>query len=67
MRLDFQQRLQVLHTRTLARHSDMKTPAEEEAAHEEWTQRLALQPKRQKKEGPRMPCLACCAEASGSA
>jgi hypothetical protein len=67
MRLDFQHRLQNLHTRTLARHSEMKTPAEEEAAHDEWTQRLAQQTKRQKKEGPRMPCLACCAEASSSA
>ncbi len=66
MRMEFQKRLQALHTRTLARHSEMKTPADKEVAHDEWIKRLALQPTRQKKEGPRMPCFACCVEASAT-
>jgi hypothetical protein len=61
MRLEFQSRLQALHTTTLAMHSDMKTSADEEAAHEEWTQTKAQHPKRQKVEELRMPCPACCA------
>jgi hypothetical protein len=51
MRLDFTKRLQALHTRTLASHSDMKTPADEDAAFEEWALKQAQQPKRQKQGG----------------
>ena len=56
MRLAFTARLQALHAKTLARHSTMKTPEQEQHAHEVWA---AQQTKRQKQAGPLMPC-ACC-------
>ena len=62
MRQEFTQRLQEMHERTLAKHSALKTPELEAQAHELWTQQQAQQAKRQKKEGPRMPCPACAAE-----
>ena len=59
MRLDFTQRLRQMHQRTLAKHSAMKTPALEAEAHERWSAQQAKLPKRQRHEGPRMPCPAC--------
>ena len=59
MRLDFTQRLQQMHQRTLATHSSMKTPALEEEEHEKWSAQQARLPKRQRRAGPRMPCSAC--------
>ncbi len=59
MRLAFTARLQKMHVRTLAKHSAMKSPADEAAAHERWDQEQALSAKRQKQAGPRMPCPCC--------
>ena len=59
MRIQFTQQLQSLHERTLACSTDMKTPADEAAAHERWTEKQMAKPKRQKQEGPRMPCPCC--------
>ena len=58
-RLDFTQRLQSMHSRTLAKHSNLKTPELEEKAHELWSEVQAKQAKRQRREGPRMPCPVC--------
>ena len=57
MRLAFTEGLQAMHTRTLARHSAMKTPALEEQAMQAW--RRKQRRKKQKREGPLMPCPAC--------
>lgn len=59
MRNSFTDRLQALHTRTLAKHSEMKTPEDEARAHEAWTEEQAQNAKRQKRTGPLMPCPAC--------
>ena len=53
------QRLQSTHTRTLAKHSDLKNAELEATAHELWSEGQAKQAKRQKTEGPRMPCPVC--------
>ena len=59
MRLEFTARLQIMHQRTLAKHSTMKTPEMEEDAHAVWREEQARKPKRTKLEGPRMPCPTC--------
>ena len=59
MRLDFTEKLRHLHVRTMARHTAMKTPEDEQVAHERWIDEQARKPKRSKPEGPRMPCPAC--------
>lgn len=59
MRLAFTERLQGMHERTLRKYSDMNSRAEEEEAHERWNAEQAAKPKRQKQEGPRMPCPCC--------
>ena len=59
MRLDFTARLDKMHVQTLARHSALKTPAQEQEAHEAWRAAQAGNAKRPKKDGPVMPCLAC--------
>ena len=59
MRSAFTAKLQELHQKTLARHSELKTCAQEARAHELWTEQQAQRAKRQKMEGPRMPCTAC--------
>jgi hypothetical protein len=61
MRLEFTQQLQSMHVRTLAKHTAMKTPKLEAEAHEVWRGQQAQRAKRQKQEGPRMPCPACAA------
>ena len=59
MRSAFTAKLQELHQKTLANHSELKTCAHEARAHELWTEQQAQRSKRQKMEGPRMPCTAC--------
>jgi hypothetical protein len=61
MRLEFTKVLEGMHEKTLARHSDMKNNAEEQAAHELWSEEQARIAKRQKLSEPRMPCPGCCA------
>ena len=61
MRLAFTGRLQRMHERTLAKHSALRTPDLEAKAHETWTELQAQSAKRQKQEGPRLPCPACAA------
>ena len=59
MRLQFTERLQKLHRRTLAKHSHLQTAEDEADAHEVWTARQTQNAKRQKEEPPRMTCAAC--------
>ena len=59
MRQDFTERLQAMHTRTLAKHTGLKTAQAEAQAHALWTERQALQAKRHHAEAPRLPCPAC--------
>ena len=61
MRLRFCDRLKVLHRRTMAKHSSMKTSDDEALAHERWTEERAMMPKRRKEAPCRMPCPACAA------
>ena len=56
MRLEFTKWLEKLHTKTLASHSALATPAMEQDAHEQWQAQTA---KRHKAEGPPMPCPCC--------
>ena len=58
-RLEFTHRLQGMHSRTLAKHSDLETPELKEKAHELWSENQAKQAKRQRTEVPRMPCPVC--------
>ena len=58
-RLDFTQRLRSMHTRTLAKPSDLKNAELEAKAHELWSESQRKQGKRHKVEGPRMPCPVC--------
>ena len=58
MRLRFCDRLNVLHRRTMARHSSMKTSEAEALAHERWTEERERMPKRRKRCPCRMPCPA---------
>ena len=59
MRSDFTKNLERLHQRTLAKHSPMKTPEDEDRAHELWSDAQAQGAKRRKAEPPRMPCPVC--------
>ena len=59
MRLAFTQKLEGMHRRTLAKHTDMKCPEDEKLAHEKWDAEQAAKPKRQKQQGPAMPCPCC--------
>ena len=59
MRKDFVERLEAMHVRTLAKHSDMKTRADEDAAYEVWKTEQESKPKRRKQTGPLMPCPCC--------
>ena len=59
MRLQFTDRLQKLHRRTLAKHCRLQTAGDEAEAHEVWTARQTQKAKRQKGEPPRMTCAAC--------
>ena len=59
MRTAFTEKLRHLHERTLARHTDMKTPGDEHAAQERWRDEQARRPKRSKPKGPLMQCPSC--------
>ena len=59
MRKDFVQRLEAMHDRTLAKHSNMKNRADEDAAFEAWKSGQENNPKRRKHSGPLMPCPCC--------
>ncbi len=59
MRLDFSKHLERLHERTLAKHSHMKSRADEDRAYELWREAQTQQTKRRKAEPTRMPCPAC--------
>ena len=59
MRTAFIRKLEALHEQTLAKHTDMKTASQEQAAHEQWDDQQALKPKRRKQQGPLRPCPGC--------
>ena len=60
MRLAFTtEKLDKMHTETLARHSSMKNELDEMTAYEQWCLAQASSGKRQKKAGPSMPCPCC--------
>jgi hypothetical protein len=61
MRLEFTERLQLLHRRTLAQHSHMQTSDDETRAHDVWRRAQAQNPKKRKQEPNRMACAACLA------
>ena len=51
-----------MHVKTLALHSDMKTPADEENAYEQWQLAQNTSAKRRKKAGHLMRCPCCDAQ-----
>ena len=61
MRLGFNEQLQRLHERTMAKHSHMKTPADEDHEYTLWheAQQEARRLKKRKEEPPRLSCPAC--------
>ena len=48
-----------MHVKTLALHSDMKTPEDEAKTHEQWQLARDTAAKRSKKAGPLMRCPCC--------
>ena len=54
-------KLEKMHAQTLARHSEMKTPEDEQLEHERWLLAQSTDTKRRKKTGPLMPCPCCAA------
>ena len=65
MRLAFTEKLEVMHTETLSRFSDMKTPTQEKEAYDSWQQVQSARRKRRKRMGPVMPCPCCDAQQAG--
>ena len=59
MRLAFTRNLDLMHQRTLAQHAGMQSAEDERMAHEAWDAEQAKKPKKQKQQGPRMPCPCC--------
>ena len=59
MRKAYTAHLEQLHRRTLATHSNLATPEDEDRAWERWRQPLEGRAKRQRHEEERMPCPAC--------
>ena len=60
MRKAFVSKLQTLHQTTLATHSDMKTPEEEQVRFAEWKEAQSKNAKRRKKEQPPLgKCSEC--------
>ena len=59
MRNDFIARLETMHQRTVARHSDMKTRGDEDVAFDAWKLARERNAKRSKQGGPLMPCPCC--------
>ena len=62
MRLAFTGKLEVMHTQTLSRFSDMKTPTQEKEAYDSWQHEQSARRKRRKKMGPVMSCPGCDAQ-----
>ncbi len=59
MRLAFTAKLEQMHVQTLARHLAIKTPEQEQEAHEAWLAAHAGDAKRPRKDGPLLCCPAC--------
>ena len=60
MRMAFTSMLQRMQPRTLAKHTDMKTPEQEATAHERWSAEQAQRPNTHTmSEGPLLPCPRC--------
>ena len=59
MRNAYIKKLWEYHQETLRQHSDMDTPAAEDAAHDEWSRARAADTGVMQKEPPRLPCPAC--------
>jgi hypothetical protein len=59
MRNAYIEKLWECHRKTLKEHSDMDTPAAEEAAHDEWVRAKAAATSVIPNEPPRMPCPEC--------
>ena len=58
-RQEFTERLENMHQRTLAKHSSMRTPKDEEEQFEQWRQEREQQTKRQKTQTVKRTCTAC--------
>ena len=63
MRWRHTERLNLLHRRTMAKHSSMKTAEEEDLANKRWLEERERMPKRRKRSPCRMPCPQCAEEA----
>ena len=59
MRNAYIEKLWEYHQETLRQHSDMDTPAAEDAAHDEWSRARAEDTGVMQREPPRLPCPAC--------
>ena len=61
MRLGYTQHLQRLHKQTMAEHSHMKTPVDEDREYDMWhaAQQEARRLKKRRQEPPRITCFAC--------
>ena len=59
MRWRHTERLKLLHRRTMAKHSSMKTDEEENLANKRWLEERERMPKRRKRSPCRMPCPQC--------
>ena len=59
MRRDFVDRLNVMHQRTLAKYSSMKTPEDEIQEYTRWREKVEKQPKRQKTKALTLTCPEC--------
>ena len=59
MRNAYIKKLWEYHQETQRQHSDMATPAAEDAAHDEWSRARAADTSVKQKEPPRLRCPAC--------
>ena len=59
MRQNFTERLHGMHARTLATHSELKTPELEARAHQLWIEKQTRRSSGRDSAGPLMPCPAC--------
>ena len=63
MRLRHTEKLKLLHRKTMAKHSSMKTEEQEEKANSRWLDDRERMAKRRKKSPCRCPCPKCAEEA----
>ena len=63
MRWRHTERLKLLHRRTMAKHSSMKTDQEEDLANKRWLEERERMPKRRNQSPCRMLCTQCAEEA----